>query len=94
VTDINNSSNDNTVIIFVNSTREVLPCRICGQATRGHGVGRTLRMRHLSLLGKETYIEIKPRRGRCEKCDNGPTTTERLDWYELNSKMTKPYEQY
>ena len=35
-----------------------------------------------------------PRRGRCRDCDGGPTTTERLQWYELNSKMTKPFEQH
>ena len=62
--------------------------------TRGHGLGRTLRFRHLPLLGKETYIEITPRRGICTDCDDAPTTTERLDWYDRKSKMTKPYEQH
>ena len=45
-------------------------------------------------LGKETYIEITPRREICNDCDNNPTTTEQSDWYEVNSKMTKPYGQH
>lgn len=46
------------------------------------------------MLGKETYIQITPRRGRCENCDDNPTTTEQLDWYTTKSKMTKPFEQH
>ena len=94
VTEIRNSSNNRMVTLVVKSTREHLPCRTCGKQTRSHGLGRTLHLRHLPLLGKETYIEITPRRGRCDHCTGSPTTTERLDWYELNSKMTKPFEQY
>jgi transposase len=94
VTEIRNSINDRKVTLVVKSTREILPCRICGESTKSHGLGRMLHLRHLPILGKETYIEITPRRGRCDNCDGNPTTTERLDWYELNSKMTKPYEQY
>ncbi len=76
------------------STCANLPCRKCGKSTRGHGSGRPIRLRHLPLLGKETYIEIIPRQGCCDHCSGGSTTTEKLDWYEPNSKMTKPYEQH
>jgi transposase len=51
-------------------------------------------LRHLPILGKETYIQITPRRGICGDCDSCPTTTERLDWYEANGKMTKPFEHH
>lgn len=94
VVDIRHPSNGREVVIVVESTKENVPCRECGKPTSGHGLGRPLRLRHLPILGKETYIEITPRRGRCEDCDGGPTTTERLDWYEINSKMTKPFEQH
>jgi len=57
-------------------------------------LGAYLNLRHLSVFGKQTIIEILPRRVRCKDCDSNPTTTERLKWYELNSKMTKPYEQH
>jgi transposase len=94
VTKIIHSPNGREITLVVNSTREVLPCRTCNKPTRGHGLGRTLKFRHLSLLGKQTYIEITPRRGICSDCDDSPTTTERLEWYERKSKMTKPYEQH
>ncbi|MCD8542210.1 MAG: ISL3 family transposase, partial [Gammaproteobacteria bacterium] len=94
VTEILHSSNGREITLVVKSTHETLPCRICNKPTHGHGLGRTLRFRHLSLLGKETYIEITPRRGICTDCDDHPTTTERMDWYERSSKMTKPYEQH
>ncbi len=94
VTKISHSPNGREITLVVNSTRAILPCRVCNKPTHGHGLGRTLRFRHLSLLGKETYIEITPRRGICTDCDDSPTTTERLDWYERSSKMTKPYEQH
>ena len=88
------SSNGREVVIVVESTRDHVPCRECGKPTSGHGSGRPLRLRHLSILGKETYIEITPRRGRCEVCDGRPTTTEQFDCYVTNSKMTKPFEQH
>jgi len=94
VTSICNEIEDREVTIVVKSAHEHLLCRQCGKPTRGHGLGRTLRFRHLPLLGKETYIEITPRRGICLTCDDHPTTTEQLSWYERNSKMTKPYEQH
>jgi len=94
VTEICNSSNGREVTLVVKSIRENVDCRLCGKPTHGHGLGRTLRLRHLPILGKETYIEITPRRGRCDHCNDGPTTTEKLDWYEPNSKMTKPFEQH
>ena len=94
VTEIRNSPNGREVIIVVKSIRENVDCRLCGKPTRGHGLGRTLRLRHLPILGKETYIEITPRRGHCDQCNDDPTTTEKLDWYEPNSKMTKPFEQH
>ena len=94
VTEICNSPHGRKITLVVKSIRENVDCRLCGKPTGGHGLGRTLRLRHLPILGKETYIEITPRRGRCGNCHEGPTTTEKLDWYEPNSKMTKPFEQH
>ena len=94
VINIRHLSNDREIVIAVKSTRSHVLCMECGKPTSGHGSGRSLCLRHLPTLGKKTYIEITPRSGRCENCDGGPTTTEQLDWYEANSKMTKPFEQY
>ena len=82
----------NEIVITVKSTYEFVSCRICKQPTKGHGCGRKLRLRHLPILGQDTLIEITPRRGICRNCDNNPTTTEVMDWYNVNSKHTKPFE--
>jgi len=82
------------ITIRVHSTKDEILCRECNQPTNSHGRGRLLRLRHLPILGKETTIEIIPRRGRCPHCKGGPTTTQRLDWYDTNSKFTRSYEQH
>ena len=82
------------ITIRVHSTKDEILCRECNEPTNPHGRGRVLRLRHLPILGKETTIEIMPSRGRCPHCDGGPTTTQRLDWYDTNSKFTRPYEQH
>jgi len=82
------------ITIRVSSIKDEILCCECNQPTNPHGLGRLLRLRHLPILGKETTIEIIPRRGRCPHCDGGPTTTQRLDWYDTNGKFTRPYEQH
>src|SRR5690349_17254454 len=82
------------MIIAVISTRQEVLCRQCGRITDPHGRGRELTLRHLPIFGKPTYIKITPRRGICKYCEGNPTTTECLDWYDTNSKYTKPYEQH
>ena len=94
VVDVRADLSNREIIIAVESMRESVPCRMCGKSTKGHGLGRKLRLRHLPMFGKETFIEITPRRGRCEDCDSSPTTTETLDWYDIRSKFTKPFEQH
>ena len=87
VVDVRADLSNREIIIAVESMRESVPCRMCGKSTKGHGLGRKLRLRHLPMFGKETFIEITPRRGRCEDCDSSPTTTEPLDWYDIRSKF-------
>jgi transposase len=82
------------VYLVVTCAKERLLCDIRGKPTRSNGPGRTIKLRHLSLLGEETYIEITPRHGLCDHCNDGPSTTEKLDWYEPNSRITKPFEQH
>lgn len=94
VVEVHADLSNREIIIAVKSTRESVPCRVCGKSTKGHGVGRKLRMRHLPMFGKEVFIEIEPKRGQCEYCDGSPTTTETLDWYDAKSKFTKPFEHH
>ena len=91
---VNSNVSAREIEIKVQSTKDHVHCRQCGEPTKSHGYGRQLRLRHLPMFGKETVIDIVPRRGRCEHCDGGPTTTEKLDWYETNSKLTKPLEHH
>ncbi|MFO1434194.1 MAG: ISL3 family transposase [Candidatus Competibacteraceae bacterium] len=49
-------------------------------------------LRHLSILGKPTYIRIKPKRYQCPYCEDHPTTTQKLSWYDARSPHTKAYE--
>lgn len=91
---VKTDAKENEIVIRVISTRQEIPCRICKRPTKPHGRGRELKLRHLPVFGMRTYIVITPRRGICHYCDENPTTTQRLDWYDVNSKYTKPYEQH
>ena len=84
-------ASDKTIHIKVHSNKEKTPCRKCGESTASYGQGRPLCLRHLSILGREVYIEITPPRGICKKCDDHPTTTQTLDWFEKNAHHTNPY---
>lgn len=85
---------DDEIFIKVKSTKDEIPCRQCGKPTKVHGMGRTLKIRHLPILGKKTFIEITPMRGICDQCDDRPSTTQTLSWYDHNARHTKAYEQY
>lgn len=87
-------TSQNEFIISVESTIKEIHCHQCGKITQPYGKGRPVRLRHLPILGKRTYIEITPSRGRCMDCDNQPTTTQQASWYERNSQHTKAYEQH
>lgn len=84
----------NGFIITVESTKQDTHCHQCKKKTQPYGKGRTLRLRHLPILGHKTTIEITPLRGRCLHCDGEPTTTQSLDWYDQKSPHTKAYEQH
>lgn len=86
---------DNKFIITVESRRETTKCGICKQeiaCTYGHG--QAVRLRHLPILGQETYIVIRPRRAQCPTCQHKPTTTQTLQWYDQRSPHTKTYDRY
>jgi transposase len=58
-----------------------------------YGQGEKVKLRHLPILGQETTIVIRPRRGQCPTCLHNPTTTQVVDWYEQRSPHTKAYDQ-
>ena len=81
------------IIITVTNTLEGTECHRCGKKiTTAYGCGREITLRHLSILGKPTYIQIKPKRYPCSYCGDHPTTTQKVSWYEARSPHTTAYE--
>jgi len=88
-------SDDGRLLIRVESQVETTRCGICDReinCTYGHG--QEIELRHLSVLGLETYIRLRPRRGQCKDCLHEPTTTQVLSWYEQRSPHTRAYDEY
>jgi transposase len=86
---------DGKVVIEVESLVETTKCGCCGAEIEcRYGHGQEIELRHLSVLGMETYIHLRPRRGQCQACLYEPTTTQVLSWYEQRSPHTKAYDEY
>ena len=86
---------DEQLLIKVESQIETTECGVCGQEIGcNYGHGQAIRLRHLSVLGLETYICLRPQRGQCKRCQYEPTTTQVLAWYEQRSPHTKAYDEY
>jgi len=82
-------------IITIESYQETTKCGICKQVIAcKYGHGQEIRLRHLPILGQETWLAIRPRRAQCPTCLHNPTTTQELGWYEQRSPHTKAYDQY
>jgi transposase len=82
-------------IITVESRHETTKCGICKKEIDcNYGHGEKVKLRHLPILGQETTIIIRPRRGQCPTCLHNPTTTQVLDWYDQRSSHTKAYGRY
>lgn len=83
------------LVIEVESSLTTTTCRTCGKAISSfYGYDRPIRLRHLPSFGLVVYIELRPKRFRCPFCDDHPTTTQRLSWYEPKALHTKAFERY
>jgi transposase len=81
--------------IRVKSITEGAVCYNCGRRiNKPYYPGKEVRLRHLPVCGYPTYILIAPLRYQCEHCDGNPTTTQKLDWYELRHSGTNAYEDH
>lgn len=88
-----NVTTDRELIIEVESTLTTTTCRRCGQTISAfYGYDRPIRLRHLPSFGYVVYIEIRPKRFRCPFCDDHPTTTQRMNWYDPKALHTTAYE--
>src|SRR2546422_10194659 len=64
-------------VITVKSTVEGTSCHTCGKkVTKVYGYDREITLRHLPILGRKTYIRLRPVRYQCPYCDEHPTTTQ------------------
>lgn len=86
---------DGKYIMEVESCLETTRCGVCGQkiACR-YGHGAEIELRHLPILGYESYLRIRPKRGQCLNCLHEPTTTQVVEWYEQRSPHTKAYDRH
>src|SRR2546425_8513163 len=79
--------------ITVKSTVEGTPCHRCGKmTTQLYGEDREITVRHLPILGRKTFIRLRPKRYQCLHCHGNPTTTQTLSWYTPRSAFTQAYE--
>ena len=86
---------DGELILTVESTLTTTTCRRCGRTiTERHGLDEPRRLRHLPILGRVVYLRIRPKRFQCPWCDDHPTTTQQLDWYDPKALHTKAYERH
>jgi len=82
-------------ILTVESTLESTTCRHCGRTiTEQYGTDQARLLRHLPILGRPVYLRIRPKRFRCPFCDDHPTTTQQLEWYDPTALHTKAYERH
>lgn len=83
------------LIITVESTKEGTNCHWCGNwITKSHGHDKWVKVRHLPVFGRPTYLRYRPKRYRCEQCEQKPTTTQRLEWQEKGSPNTMAYDDH
>lgn len=81
--------------LTVESTLEHTTCHRCGRTiSERHGTDKSRLLRHLPVLGRPVYLRIRPKRFRCPFCDDHPTTTQQLSWYDPQALHTKAFERY
>jgi transposase len=83
------------VVITIESTKKGTNCRWCGcWITKSHGYDDWVKVRHLPVFGRPTYLRYQPRRYQCDRCEKKPTTTQRLAWHEQGSPHTRAYDEH
>src|SRR5262245_5274317 len=82
-------------ILTIESTLTSTSCHRCGRLiSEPHGVDQPRLLRHLPILGRPLYLRIRPKRFGCPFCDDHPTTTQTLDWYDPKALQEKADERH
>ena len=88
-------SRDGSYIVTAISTKEGTECHRCGKwIEKPYGYGGWITLRHLPIFGKDVYIRIRMPKYQCTDCDDNPTTTQRVSWFEPKSGHTKAFEKH
>ena len=83
------------LVITIESTTGNAKCHQCGQKIeKFHGHDQWVMVRYLPVFGHPTYLRYRPKRYRCEFCENRPTTTQQVEWQDSNSPNTRAYDNY
>jgi transposase len=83
------------LIITVESTKAGTNCRRCGRwIDKSHGHDDWITLRHLPVFGRPSYLRYRARRYQCLECEDHPTTTQRLDWHDNNSRHTFAFDEH
>jgi transposase len=81
--------------VTVHSTVHGTHCHQCGNVINHfYGYGEFITLRHLSLLGWQVELRIRPQRYLCTQCGGQPTTTQKLAWYDHRSGHTQAFEKH
>lgn len=77
------------------STLDSTTCHRCGRTiSEPYGTEKARLLRHLPILGHPVYLRIQAKCFRCRFCDDHPTTTQWLDWYDPKALHTKAFERH
>jgi len=83
------------IIITIESAKTETVCRQCGKwITKLHGREEWVRIRHLPVFGRPSYLRYRPRRYQRQDCEGHPTTTETLAWQDANSPHSFAYDNH
>jgi transposase len=83
------------LIISIESNIKGTNCGCCGKwITKSKGKDRWIKVRHLPILRRATYLRYRAKRYECPFCVYGPTTTQILEWSVSQSPHTKAYNEY
>jgi transposase len=87
---LNVEIHEREIMIYVEGTDDHSICHKCGQeATKFHGYGEPLRLRHLPAFNRKVYLHLRPKRYACLHCAEEPTTTRGDDWYDAKAGTTR-----
>src|SRR6266508_340635 len=83
------------IIITIESTKAGTQCRTCGKwISKLYGHDEWITIRHLPILGRASFLRYRPKRYQCQDCEGHPTTTQRLEWQDVNSPHSFAYDNH